>query len=173
MADRSLEIKRAALAVFARYGLKRSSMSDVAQEAGLSRPALYRYFKGKDDLIAACFDLVTEDGFALAEAAAAAEHTPQARTIAYLTTHLGFFYRLIYSGPHSDDLLALKTRYGPDKVAAARARVIVRLNQLAGRPEDDETGIILAHAAEGLKDQAPDEATLTRRLKRLVAAVLA
>ncbi len=173
MRERKIQISRAALAVFARYGLKRTSMADVAEEAGLSRPAIYQYFSGKDDLVAACFDLVTEDGFALAEQAAAGEEGRVERVSAYLTTHMGFFYRMIYAGPHSDDVLELKTRFGADKVAAARARLIARLNALAGLAETDETGILLAHAAEGLKAQAADEQVLAARLGRLVAAVLA
>ncbi len=172
MTDRKTQIKRAALAVFGRYGLKRASMEDVAQEAGLSRPALYQYFRGKDDLVAACFDLVTEDGFAAAEQAAAEIDDPAGRTRAYLVAHMCFFYRIMTASPHSEDVVALKTRFGPDKLAQARARLVARLNALAGLPPEDETGTILAHAGEGLKLQAPDEATLARRLGRLADALL-
>jgi AcrR family transcriptional regulator len=45
----------AATAVFARKGCALATMQDVAAEAGLSVGALYRYFPGKDDLIAAVF----------------------------------------------------------------------------------------------------------------------
>ena len=173
MSDRKTQISRAALAVFARYGLKRASMADVAEEAGLSRPAIYQYFRGKDDLVAACFDLVTEDGFGVAESAASAAQGREARVVAYLTTYMGFFYRLIYAGPHSEDVLALKTRFGADKVTVARQRLVTRLNALAGLDPEDETGILLAHAGEGLKMLAADEDVLQRRLERLVRAVLA
>lgn len=172
MSDRRIQIIRAALAVFARYGLKRASMADVAQEAGLSRPALYQYFRGKDDLIAACFDQVADDGIALAEAEAARQHSPRDRVRAYLVTYMVFFYRLSCAGPHSEDVVELKTRFGPDKVARARRQLIARLDELAERPAADDTGALLAHAAEGLKLQAEDEAALARRLERLVDAVL-
>jgi len=173
MNDRAVQISRAALAVFARYGLKRASMADVAEEAGLSRPAIYQYFRSKQDLVAACFDLVTEDGFALAEQAAAAQSGRERRVAAYLSAHMCFFHRLIYAGPHSDEVLELKTQFGADKVAAARARLVARLNALAGREAGDDLGFILAHGAEGIKTLTPDEAVLARRLVRLVHALMA
>lgn len=173
MTDRKTQIKRAGLAVFARYGLRRTSMEDVAVEAGLSRPALYQYFRNKDDLISACFDLVTEDGFALSDAAAESESDPTARVRAYLTAHLCYYHRLLFSGPHSDEVLELKSRFGPDKIKDARTTIIARLNALGELAEDDEKGVILAHAGEGLKMLASDEAVLTKRLDVLVRAVLA
>ncbi len=172
MNERRIQISRAALAVFARYGLKRASMTDVAEEAGLSRPAIYQYFKSRDDLLAACFDLVTEDGFAAAEAAAAGHRRMPERVRAYLVTYMVFFYRVTYAGPHSADVVAMKTRFGPDKVAAARRRNIARLNELIGEPPQAEIGTLLAHAGEGLKLQAEDETALTRRLERLCIALL-
>ena len=172
MSDRKLQIKRAALTVFARYGLRKTSMEDVAQEAGISRPALYQYFRNKDDLVGACFDLVTEDGFEQADAAAAPETSPAAKATAFLVAYVTFYYRILFSAPHSDEILELKTRFGPDKVTAAREHAAKRLNQLAGKPDGDETGIILAQAGEGLKMLAPDEATLVRRVTRLTQALL-
>jgi len=172
MNDRKLQISRAALAVFARYGLKRASMTDIAEEAGLSRPAIYQYFSSKDDLVAACFDLVMQDAFDTAQAAAQTQNRTTDKVSAYLTTYVGFFYRMIYVGPHSEDVLELKTRFGADKVAAARARLVSQLNTLAGRKTDDDIGFILAHAAEGIKMLAPDESILAQRIMVLVPALL-
>lgn len=44
------EIREAAVRVFARKGIEHARMQDIADEAGLSAGALYRYFAGKDDL---------------------------------------------------------------------------------------------------------------------------
>lgn len=49
-ADRFETLRRAALRVFARQGLRRARMSDVAREAGLSAGALYTYFASKEAL---------------------------------------------------------------------------------------------------------------------------
>jgi AcrR family transcriptional regulator len=49
-ADRFEGLRQAALRVFARKGLRRARMSDVAREAGLSAGALYTYFASKEAL---------------------------------------------------------------------------------------------------------------------------
>jgi TetR/AcrR family transcriptional regulator, transcriptional repressor of aconitase len=51
---RRRQIIDAARLCFARNGFHRTSMPDVFAESGLSAGAVYRYFKGKDELIAAC-----------------------------------------------------------------------------------------------------------------------
>ncbi|KAA0238070.1 MAG: TetR/AcrR family transcriptional regulator [Chloroflexi bacterium CFX7] len=48
-------IRSAARSVFARRGIEAATMSEIAAEAGLSTGAIYRYFQGKDDLVAATF----------------------------------------------------------------------------------------------------------------------
>ncbi len=54
--SRRERIVTAATRVFAQKGCSLATMQDVALEAGLSVGALYTYFPGKDDLIAAVFD---------------------------------------------------------------------------------------------------------------------
>ena len=50
MRDRIL---RAAFKVLSRYGYGKLNLSDVAAQAGISRPTLYKFFKSKDDLLSA------------------------------------------------------------------------------------------------------------------------
>lgn len=51
--ERRNQILEAALAVFARLGFHESRMDDIAGQAGLSKAALYLYYKSKDAIIAA------------------------------------------------------------------------------------------------------------------------
>lgn len=51
--ERRNQILEAASAVFARLGFHEARMDDIAQEAGLSKGALYLYYKSKDAIIAA------------------------------------------------------------------------------------------------------------------------
>ncbi|GIH20861.1 TetR/AcrR family transcriptional regulator [Rugosimonospora africana] len=50
---RRREILDAAAACFARQGFHRTSMQDIVRESGISAGLVYRYFAGKDDVIAA------------------------------------------------------------------------------------------------------------------------
>ena len=43
----------AALIVFQRYGFARTTMSDIAEAVGMSRPALYLLFPNKEEIFAA------------------------------------------------------------------------------------------------------------------------
>ncbi|MFI5909548.1 TetR/AcrR family transcriptional regulator [Dactylosporangium sp. NPDC051541] len=56
-AARRRQILDAAAACFAREGFHRTSMQDIVRESGISAGLIYRYFLGKDDMIAA---IVTE-----------------------------------------------------------------------------------------------------------------
>ncbi|MBM4364908.1 MAG: TetR/AcrR family transcriptional regulator [Deltaproteobacteria bacterium] len=47
-AQRRVEILDAAAGVFLRYGLRRTSMDDLARAANISRPGLYLYFASKE-----------------------------------------------------------------------------------------------------------------------------
>jgi TetR/AcrR family transcriptional regulator len=67
--DRILD---AALGVFGRYGYRRTSMDLIATAAGVSRPALYQHFSGKDDIFRAVGERMVDT---LVEAAERAAHT--------------------------------------------------------------------------------------------------
>lgn len=56
--ERKNQILEAAIAVFARRGFDEARMDDIAQEAGLSKGALYLYYKSKDAIIGAILKLV-------------------------------------------------------------------------------------------------------------------
>jgi AcrR family transcriptional regulator len=57
LAARRRQILDAAAACFARDGFHRTSMQDIVRESGISAGLVYRYFEGKNDVIAA---IVTE-----------------------------------------------------------------------------------------------------------------
>ncbi len=52
IAKRKEQILKAAVTAFARSGLKDTSMNDIVRESGLSKGAIYWYYKSKDEIIA-------------------------------------------------------------------------------------------------------------------------
>ena len=50
------KILGAALDVFLRYGYKRVTMNDIAEAAGISRPALYLVFESKEDIFKSVYE---------------------------------------------------------------------------------------------------------------------
>lgn len=59
-------IMAAAVIAFGQYGYKKTTMQDIADEAGLSRPAVYQYYKNKG----AVFNALLIEVFTQAKAAA-------------------------------------------------------------------------------------------------------
>jgi AcrR family transcriptional regulator len=59
--DRRQAILEAAFKTFISYGFKRTTMADIADEAGISRPALYLVFKNKRDIFRAGFEMFVEE----------------------------------------------------------------------------------------------------------------
>jgi AcrR family transcriptional regulator len=66
----------AALECVKRIGYEKTTMSDIAKEAGAARPTLYKYFKSKEDVIFAAIDAAA---FTFAESVV--EHAKQFVTI--------------------------------------------------------------------------------------------
>jgi len=55
------DVVRAAIGVFLRYGYARTTMGDIAQAAGLTRPTLYLTFPGKERIFTAVVEKMIED----------------------------------------------------------------------------------------------------------------
>lgn len=53
MSDRSHIILEAAMRVFSRYGVNKTTMADIATEAGVARQTVYNAYQNKDDLLRA------------------------------------------------------------------------------------------------------------------------
>lgn len=76
----------ATLACIARHGLGKTTVDDIAREAGCARATLYRYFGGKQELVAATVNAETRRiATALREAAAEVD-TLEDAVLAILTT---------------------------------------------------------------------------------------
>ena len=54
--ERRDAIMAGASACFLQYGFAKTSLDDIAQRAGISRPLIYRKFKNKEDILAALYD---------------------------------------------------------------------------------------------------------------------
>lgn len=58
--ERKNQILDAAVTVFTRLGFHKARMDDIVEESGLSKGALYWYFKSKDDIILAIMNRIFE-----------------------------------------------------------------------------------------------------------------
>jgi AcrR family transcriptional regulator len=77
--ERKSQILDAAISVFARLGFHQARMDDIAQEAGLSKGALYLYYKSKDTIIAAILKYLFTQEMKVLHAFVAAEQRGSVR----------------------------------------------------------------------------------------------
>lgn len=160
---RSNQILNAALAVFARYGFKRASMEDIAQQAGMSRPALYLVYANKGAIFSALARAMAKRA---CEAATLA--WPQGKCFddglaaAGIAIHLDG-WRLIKGSPHGRELLDDNSAVVSEIVATVDAHmnalIATRLHE-AG--QDGSISSVLVAGLHGIKDKAQIEDELTR-----------
>lgn len=181
-------ILRAAQVVFARHGFRQTAMAMVAEEAGLSRQALYHHFASKEALFAALVDVLHETALADAKAATARKTARAADAIAnvMLAYHSGLVSRVAGS-PFAAELIEESGRQCGAAVAGFSKRfdkalegVIAgevrsgRLRLRAGLSVRDVTemvqvaakGVKVAHAGDG-------EAKYARALERMIEVICA
>ena len=93
--ERKNEIIDAAEVCFLRRGFHQTTMQDICQESSLSPGAIYRYFKSKDDIIAAAIGRSTQRQATLIEEARAS-NSQAVRALEAIGEH--FFGRLESEG---------------------------------------------------------------------------
>jgi TetR/AcrR family transcriptional regulator, cholesterol catabolism regulator len=62
------EIFQRAIALFEQNGFRATSMQDIADACGVTKPTIYYYFKNKYDLLATLYTVVTRDFYDMSEA---------------------------------------------------------------------------------------------------------
>lgn len=174
-------ILAAAWRVFAAYGYRKTSMQDIAQGAGMSRPALYLHFRNKEEifrhLVAAYYDTAE----AKVRAALAAEGPIAERVVAAVEAQGGDTIRAMLASPHGVELLDTGLATAGDIATSGEARLVAAyagwLNQQAsvGRVRLDggaeDIADTLMAALKGLKLARPDPETYRRRARRLALLV--
>lgn len=140
-------LTRAAFEAFVRHGYKRTTMADVADAAGMSRPALYLRVKGKDDLLRLVAGALLHSSLERARTAAAGSGPVAARAEAVLAAKLSLTQDLAEQSGHAAELLDHYHRLAPDMSSAYTADLHAILSTvLAGSGAPDELCATVATA---------------------------
>lgn len=174
-ADRILA---AALMLFGRHGFQRTSMADIAGEAGIARATLYLRFTNKRALFEALAASLVDRALAEAEAAWNADlDLAQGIEAVVLAKEMNFF-RLINTTPHGAELLAIDADLTARHVARldeGYAGLLERCGQDAERRGADLDAFggpagfaqFLATAGAGLKHELHSEDAYREAVHRL------
>jgi AcrR family transcriptional regulator len=153
-------IVAAAFERFARYGFRRTSLGDIAREAGISRPAVYLHFPNKQAIFRAAATVMHERALEGATKAALAEGGIEARIARILEAKLGSFFEIAHGSAHVGEILDENSRLCGDISEVARRRYLEILrgviDQATRRGElaPAAAGLTTAAAAELIVDSA-------------------
>ncbi|MFZ4517772.1 MAG: TetR/AcrR family transcriptional regulator [Microthrixaceae bacterium] len=177
-AERRTQLLATAETVFADKGYHATSMNDVAEAAGVTKPVLYQHFSSKRELFV---ELLGEIGQELQETIAKATADaagPRQQIENGFRAYFGFVgartaaFRVLFgSGARRDPEFASFARTVEDSIARTIAELIV----VDGRPVPNR--LVLAHGIVGMTeatsrywlahDREPDIDTLAQQLSRL------
>lgn len=169
----------AATRLFSLYGLRRTTMEQIARDAGVAKATAYAHFGNKDEVFVAVCESVAARMLASAETAAAAASSPDGRVVALLLGKFLLAHALVHASPHARELLEVSERLGADVLAAARERFVgmlaaelVRGHDL-GKSEAKRIANTLEIATEALSARAATEREFRKQATELAELVLA
>lgn len=108
--DRLTEVLDATYDCLTRYGVRRTTVDDIAGAMGVSRSAVYQYVRGKDDAVRRLAERLHTRALERARRAASADAPPATRVRGVLEAKLGLVLELAGDSPHTAELLDEKAR---------------------------------------------------------------
>ena len=182
MGEKETRLVEAAIEVFSRYGVRRTTMGDIAAQAGISRQTLYATYSGKDQILNAALCHISRLTLDKIRTDWAERQTIADKLDVYFNHAVIAFFEQIRSMPDSRDLMGgasdgIAINYAeaeePKKQALADQFLpyAKRLSG-AGMSSRDLADFIL-QSTQSFKIVAIDEAHLRRLLKTLKGSVLA
>ena len=126
-------ILRAAFECFARYGLRRTSMADIASGAGMSRPALYLHYAGKEDIFNALVRLHFERSERAVAKVLAVPGPPAETLLAVFHAIDGDAVEAMLNSPHADEILSANSPFTQTAVQEAQDRITGQIARWIGK----------------------------------------
>src|ERR1700733_10340881 len=143
-----------ALGLFAQRGYRATTMDDIAEAAGVTKPLLYQHFSSKRSLYLELVDSIAKDLLlAISKAVAGADGPRQQVELGFaayfrLVVTREAEFRLLYGRDHADDEeLGLDLRGAEDAIAEA-------IDPLIAAGLDDDHRRLLAYGIVGLAEGA-------------------
>jgi len=174
----------AALELFGRYGYRRTSIDDIARQAGVAKGTVYLYVENKEALFRTLSQTLLDGVLANARSAATGGGAIAARLTAILDAKFGYFHGLLQGSPHVTELMDSKSRLCADVFAAGDAAYLqiltkavsdaIRRGELApkrhGLTADDAARLLLA-GAHGITADPAQPVTVDAHRRQLDALV--
>lgn len=176
MENRERNILEAATRVFLRYGVKRTSMADIAAEADVARQTLYNIYSNKDDILRGSIRMYGEDALAAIQAGLPKLVSTSDKVDLVLREMTIKPYEILHSSPNAQDLIEGYNTAGRDEMEANYLAFEAQLARIfaphsAELARKDLTPELLAElvrrSASAIKYQAKDKTHLAKLMQGL------
>jgi AcrR family transcriptional regulator len=167
---------RAATDVFLRYGFARTTMGDLAQAAGMSRPALYLVFPSKDDVFTAVIQTMSHQALSELRTALAAMPTTGEKLLFACANWGTRGYDLASRYPDSKDILDLSFAAVREAYSEFQA-LLVELLAETGRQTVvsstlDDTARVIIYSIRGFTEVAKSSEDFVAMIETQVRLVI-
>lgn len=172
----------AAYSCFVKYGFNRTSMSDIADAAELSRTALYNHFKNKKIIFKAVCLRLNQQVLSDVKAAMSIKEISLEKLQAVISARLSWAFTLLHDSEHGRELIDEKNKICGEigaevnqefqKYIASLLRDANKhglLNLKAQKTRPDFAAELLIDSAFGVVHEEADETKARNKLDQLVA----
>jgi AcrR family transcriptional regulator len=151
---------------FLKFGYAKTSFEDIAKQAVISRPLIYRKFKSKEEIFAAVLEDIFETTYRAAEHALAKPGRKREKLMSlYEALLLDPWKELIVDAPMGAELYEACSRLTPDIDESHRKMRLKYTQAILG---DKEVSEVFMRAIDGLIQDLPAPKVLHRRLEVLI-----
>ena len=177
MVSREKRAIEVATDVFLRYGFARTTMGDIAKGVGISRPALYLVFAGKDEVFSAVIERLADDRLAYIRDRLLGFTTLEER-VSFACVALGTYgFDLMAAHPNAKDLFNFAAAPVRSMYAKFQALIAELIAEAAEKSTPRQTPELLARivtfAIRGFREVADDEVDMQRMIDGQVSLLLA
>ena len=182
MNDRNLMLLQAAQAVFARYGVRKTTMNDIAREAGVARQTLYNAYPSKEAVLRATLRFVSDQTMAAVDAKWHLQSSLSDKLDTFFELGPLNWYDIVQNSPEAADLIDGINAIAQDEMAEiakqsnARFEALVHAHTPKGsqlRLKAPEIADFIYSSSMNAKHNAANRGVLAARLTVLKQAVLA
>lgn len=177
MSERESTIQKAAVSVMSRYGLSKTTMADIAAEAGVSRQTLYNAYANKEEVVRAAVRSLGMTAIADFVAACATASSLEDKIDAFFRVGPLCWYDMVAESPDMADIVEGLHKMAQDEMADLARRWTATIEtELAGQLGSTNDAQAMADfiysTAANAKIGAENRQALEQRLDLLKRAVL-
>ncbi|MDA4847456.1 TetR/AcrR family transcriptional regulator [Hoeflea poritis] len=175
MKNRDAHIIDAAVRLFLRFGVKRTSMNDIAEEAGLSRQTLYKAFANKGAVLQATIRSLADKVVLDIEAGLEKAEGLGARLDLIFKHIVIVHYDFLHSSPNAEDIIAGVNASSQEELEAAARRNIALIERVLEpySREIGDSGLTVPQYADFIQRTATAAKHAAKSRKHLLALLAA